>query len=319
MITIKPAHNNTIATIATQQSAITMAALPALHDELDCWVFPYSRKYKGYIVDVMSFVEFLAANSNSNSGYGLQQAQTVNVQQIFAHIQHKLDRIEEKQEANKAWMEQQFNRLVLNQQLYGGTMQPDYAEQRRSHGQATTVWTNAKARAMDNPPAYAAMTAMNPGQETGEVLWNHEQDSAARSVGSAVPHPVGFIDPQAQLMDRPNNLHDLWTEYMFGHGGNKPAKSFTVAERNNRSNGIKQKYYNRSRVWRLQVYMLNAGMTAENANSLIMNTYGGQCMVSRIIKAIIRDANNPNSQFIPAVGFSIHPHLVVGKFNSTVR
>ena len=143
-------------------------------------------------------------------------------------------------------------------------------------------------------------------------MWN-AQDTPARSMGA------GFIDPRARLMDRPNSLHDLWTEYMFGYDGNKPAKGFTVAERNNRTNGIKQKYYNRSRVWRLQVYMLNAGMTAEAANQLIVNVYGGHGLVSRIIKAILWDANNPNSQFIPAVGFRIHPDLVVGRFNSTTR
>ena len=299
-----------------------MAALPALHDELDCWVFPYSQKYKGYIVDVMSFVEFLHANSNSNSSYGLQQAPTINVQQILAHIQQKLDRIDAKQEANRAWMEQQFNRLELNQQLYGWTVQQQ-DQQRRSHRQATRELTNAKAKAVNNLPAHAAMTAVNPGQETGEVLCKHQGQEAGELLWNLQDTParslVGFIDPRARLMDRPNSLHDLWIEYMLGYGSYKPAKAFTVAERNNRSNGIKQKYYNRSRVWRLQVYMLNAGMTAENANSLIMNTYGGQCMVSRIIKAIIRDTNNPNSQFIPVVGFSIHPHLVVGKFNSTVR
>ena len=113
-------------------------------------------------------------------------------------------------------------------------------------------------------------------------------------------------------MDRPNSLHDLWTEYMFGYDGNKPAKGFTVAERNNRTNGIKQKYYNRSRVWRLQVYMLNAGMTVENANILMVKTYGSHGMVSRIIKAIIRDANNSHYQLIPAVGFRVHPNFVVG-------
>ena len=55
---------------------------------------------------------------------------------------------------------------------------------------------------------------------------------------------------------------------MLGHGGNKAAKDFTVHERNNKQNGIKQKYHNRSRIWRLQVYMLNTGMTVENANLL---------------------------------------------------
>ena len=113
-------------------------------------------------------------------------------------------------------------------------------------------------------------------------------------------------------MDRPKNLYELWHEYMFGHGGNKPAKDFTVRERNQRVKGIKQKYYNWSRIWKLQVYMLNTGMTVENANELIVNTYGGHGMVLKIIKAIVEDTNNPNNQLIPAVGFRIHCNLVVG-------
>ena len=49
-------------------------------------------------------------------------------------------------------------------------------------------------------------------------------------------------------MDRAKNLHKLWHEYMFGHGRNKAAKDFTVAERNRRQNGIKQKYYRCSKI-----------------------------------------------------------------------
>ena len=160
---------------------------------------------------------------------------------------------------------------------------------------------------MNNPPGQAAA---NPGQAA--VALQDGQDEAARAEGAAIPRPVLFIDPRARLMDRPRNLYDLWTEYMFGHGANKPAKDFTVAERNSRESGLKQKFYHRSRVWRLQVYMLNAGMTMENANQLIVSTYGGHGVVSKIIKAIIGDANNPNNQLIPTVGFKVHPNLVVG-------
>ena len=35
-------------------------------DEHDNWVFPYSQKYKGYIVDATSFIEFLARSNISN-------------------------------------------------------------------------------------------------------------------------------------------------------------------------------------------------------------------------------------------------------------
>ena len=33
-----------------------MSAVGAFHDDHDDWVFPYSKKYKGYIVEFMSFV-----------------------------------------------------------------------------------------------------------------------------------------------------------------------------------------------------------------------------------------------------------------------
>ena len=35
----------------------TAAGLPAANDDHDDWVFPCNRKYKGYIVEFMSFVE----------------------------------------------------------------------------------------------------------------------------------------------------------------------------------------------------------------------------------------------------------------------
>ena len=54
----------TILTIAIQQAnnqpiamAAAAAALPAIHDDHDDWVFPFNRKYKGYIVEFMSYVD----------------------------------------------------------------------------------------------------------------------------------------------------------------------------------------------------------------------------------------------------------------------
>ena len=284
-------HKHTNTTI----SHCTMAA------EQDTWVFPYSQKYKGYIVDATSFIDFLAKRNSSNKSINSKDKdnnnlaeQVCNEQQIFVYIQEQLDIINANQQADRAWMEEQFNMLRANHQHNPVSFHPA----RLGQGQRQR-W---EAQAAEEAAAAAAAAAAVKLGQAGDVF---------QGQAGTFHHPIQCIDPRACLMDRPNSLHDLWTEYMFGYDGNKPAKGFTVAERNNRTNGIKQKYYNRSRVWRLQVYLLNAGMAVKHANELMVNTYG-HSMVSRIIKGIIRDANNPHYQLIPAVGFRVHPNLVVG-------
>jgi hypothetical protein len=47
--------------------------------------------------------------------------------------------------------------------------------------------------------------------------------------------PAAVVQQQqegrAELCPRPKSLHELWTEYMFGIGGQKAAKDFTPVEK----------------------------------------------------------------------------------------
>jgi hypothetical protein len=53
----------------------------------------------------------------------------------------------------------------------------------------------------------------------------------------------GTSNPKATLVNQPRDLYQLWQEWMEGINCRKPAKDFTTAERNNRKNNIKQKFY----------------------------------------------------------------------------
>ena len=108
------------------------------------------------------------------------------------------------------------------------------------------------------------------------------------------PPPPAFetrrgIDSTAKLCPRPRSLFELWEEYLFGIGTNKPAKNFTSAERNNRDNGIKQKWYRRNKVWKLQLYLIErGGYSAHDANNKIYQHYNS-IHVTHIIRGITKD------------------------------
>ena len=111
-------------------------------------------------------------------------------------------------------------------------------------------------------------------------------------------------------MERPKSLHDLWEEYQFGMGDNKPAKAFTTVERNNTINGLKkQKYYQRSKVWKVQVYLVNGGKSIHSANATMQRVF--QCdKPTKIIDYLIRDGKNTAFPMVPAVGFRLNPMLL---------
>jgi hypothetical protein len=100
-------------------------------------------------------------------------------------------------------------------------------------------------------------------------------------------------------------LFEVWQEYQFGIGNNKPAKDFTSAERNNRGNGLKQKYHYRNKVWKLQSYMLHAGWTVEGMNAEISRVYNSS-HITAIIKGITADGKNQQNPMVDSVGFRIN-------------
>jgi hypothetical protein len=138
---------------------------------------------------------------------------------------------------------------------------------------------------------------------------------SAAGPGAVRPRQVGrTIDRAARLVKKPRCLYELWQEYQFGIGNNKPAKNFTSAERNNRDDGLKQKYHYRSKVWKVQSYMLNSGYNVENMNAEISRVYNTS-FVTAIVKGITADEKNPLYPMVESVGFSkfrINPHLYAG-------
>ena len=79
----------------------------------------------------------------------------------------------------------------------------------------------------------------------------------------------------------------LWMEWNVGLDGRKPAKEFTTRERNQKLNGIKQKYYRRRCVWIVQARLLNGGMTLIEANTKIHQVTGGKT-VTQVIDRMIQ-------------------------------
>jgi hypothetical protein len=207
---------------------------------------------------------------NNNNGHA----------QILAYIQHvqqnlvqRLDAQVAEQLAMRAWMQQQFDRVLKNQRHYGGTI---YSAMARGNGQEQQ--RRRLQRQQEAADAAAAAAAAPP----------FPQDGAAAARNRV--NDYRDVALEAKLVDRPKSLHELWEEYQYGIGNNKPAKDFTTAERTNRATETTKVLYNKNKIWRIQSYMLNAGWTVEAMNAKIIEVYGGT--VTRIIKGVISDGNN---------------------------
>jgi hypothetical protein len=85
-----------------------------------------------------------------------------------------------------------------------------------------------------------------------------------------------LIDTRAGLHPKPRDLFMMWQEYTIGIGEREATKDFTMAERNNRIGGIKQKYWRRSHVWHTQAKLVDGGMMSiVAANALILRVTTG--------------------------------------------
>jgi hypothetical protein len=90
------------------------------------------------------------------------------------------------------------------------------------------------------------------------------------------------------LMPNPKSLYDLWTEYLTGVGGRKPARLFSEAERGR----VKYKYTRRKVIWDTIRHLVNLGHSSERAADLIYKVYGEQTSVTDIINRLRRDKKN---------------------------
>jgi hypothetical protein len=92
----------------------------------------------------------------------------------------------------------------------------------------------------------------------------------------------------ATLMPTPRSLHDLWSEYLHGVGGRKPARLFSYTERGR----SKHRYSRRKIVWDIVSGLVRQGHTSEIAIDKIYGVYGGQTSVTKIINGLKRDKKN---------------------------
>jgi hypothetical protein len=224
--------------------------------------------------------------------------------QLLALVQHnhqeviqRIDMVQAEQQAQRAWMQQMFDRVITNQRRFGGTVYSAMARGDRQEQQRRNLQQQRVAADAANPAVPNAREARAPEDAAGPP-------ARARPARRA-------IQREAKLVARPRCLYELWQEYQFGIGNNKAAKDFTSAERNNTDDGIKQKYYNRHKIWRIQSYMLNAGWTVEAMNAKISEVYRSS-HVTKIVKGITADGNNPRYTMVESVGFRVNERLFAG-------
>ena len=89
---------------------------------------------------------------------------------------------------------------------------------------------------------------------------------------------------------------ELWTEWKFGIGNNKPASEFTTRERGGMGvPGLRQAHYRRRKLWHLLMDRLvhEEGDTAETACGRIQAAYGVNMSPTAIFKHILEHGIHP--------------------------
>jgi hypothetical protein len=145
-----------------------------------------------------------------------------------------------------------FDRVITNQRRYGMTIYSAMARGDRREEQ--------RRQLQEQRAAADTRTAATAPEETARANDGTNATAATRPMRPVVAN-------EAKLIPRPRCLYELWQEYQFGIGNNKAAKNFTSAERNNKDQGIKQKYHYRSKIWKLQSYMINIGWLINAMNT----------------------------------------------------
>ena len=150
------------------------------------------------------------------------------------------------------------------------------------------------------PPAQGAPAGPDPNQENrnplagiggAEIAFGGNGGGNANGPGAAnAPRPPVNDLPftRAELTPCVRNLHDLWTEYMYGIGGLKPAKDFTSQERGR----FKQKYCKRKAFWDVVSRHVAANVSAPVAIERIYACYGESLCVTKILDRMAKDRKN---------------------------
>ena len=247
----------------------------------------------GTRVELISVPEAPVEQQQQDGAIALQANDT---RQLLAAVQ-RLERttneqfalVRQEQQAFRQWSCHQFQRINNNQRRFGGSIE-------------------------------SAMARRNPTQQHFQL--SHATSVAAQQVRQGqqpitptlMPTRRAGMDRNARLEPNLRSLADLWQEYQFGIGNNKPARSFTKDEKN-QSAAFKNKYSRRLKIWRIQVYLLNAGLTIEAANTRIINAFDTDNPTA-ITHCIINDQKNPNYLFIGGQRF--RPRLVINNRTAVV-
>jgi len=180
--------------------------------------------------------------------------------------------------ACRQWSKQQFDLSIANQQCFGGTTPQAFGTQNPQQQQRRRRHTGA-----------------------------HQQQQLEQTVNTrATPEPARNVDRNAVLHPRTQTLADMWEEFQFGIGDSKPAKSFSPAEKNDSEH--KQMCHRRSKIWKLQCHLINAGHSIHEANARTSEVHNSTKTAS-IIMQITRDQKNQSCNFVGSQ--RIHPRLHV--------
>ena len=181
-------------------------------------------------------------------------------------FQSQLGVIQRNQEALRATMQAQFRVVRQNQVRHGGTI---YSALSRRN--------NLQLQRLDCGVLEQQQAARRIHDRLVQTQHLHNAPPPARREPQGQREPqfssLRGIDSNARLYPRPKTLQHLWDEFMNGLDGNKAARLFTSAERNNRVQGIKQKYHRRNKVWKIQQLYVNAGITIAQCNAKLMEFY----------------------------------------------
>jgi len=253
------------------------------------------RKIKMEVLRVGTRLMIIPAVASNNQEQPQGQQQQLALQnndnrQIIAYLQ----RIEENQQEQfqlvrnsqqelKEWLEQQVQLIINNQRRFGGTIEGTFAR---------------------NQPRRQRLA-----QDHTRELQQQQQQQQPQARRTALPMRTREIAPNAQLAKHIRSLLELWRECNFGIGTNKPARQFTSAERNQSTN-VKMMYSRRLCIWRVQVYLLNGGLTIEAANQRIVDAYSTD-KIAAIIICIKRDQKNQSYGFVGGQRF--HPRLLINQ------
>jgi hypothetical protein len=145
------------------------------------------------------------------------------------------------------------------------------------------------------------VVALQPGRTRGAMatLTNTAGDpspairegAAADTIAAgeqALLAPALAMRNPATLMTNPKSLFELWTEYLHGVGGRKPARLFSETEQGR----VKYKFTRRKVIWDVVCNLVSLGHSSQRAIDMIYNVYGPQTSVTDIINRLRHDKRN---------------------------